>query len=154
MAGSLVGMTIMRCVLDWHKLMLIWETDPDPTFHFDADPDPDPDPTLKFCTCGKIWSFQFFLSRHHCKCHNFQYFGQYIRQKWCRPDWIQILNISRKFKWGHSESEWQVVTKHLCTVIEPCSPKERARQMSRFLKFQFLRGGKTHFESRWNEISS
>ncbi len=163
MAGSLAGMTTMCCVLDWHNLMLsnprgrsgshfpFWCRSRSRSWSY---------PFCKFWTCWKIWSFLyfcsqqcqfswFFLSRHHRKCHNFQYFGQYIRQNYTDPTGSGSSTFLENLIERLSKSEWQVVTNYLCNRIEPCGSKELARQMSRLLKFQFLRGGMTKLNPKW-----
>jgi hypothetical protein len=65
----------------------------DQTSHFDADPDTDP--TLNYTHVGKsetflilltssasLHCFIFLVSRQRHRCHNFQYFGQYIEIFW------------------------------------------------------------------------
>jgi len=152
MAGSLVGMTTLCCVLDWHKFYAnprgrsgshfpFWCRSRSGSWSY---------PFCKFWTCWKIWSFPcFFLSRHHRKCHNFQYFKQYIRQNYTDPTGSGSSTFLENLNERLSKSEWQVVTNYLCNRIEPCGSKELARQMSRLLKFQFLRGGKTKLNPKW-----
>ncbi len=137
----------MCCVLDWHKFYAKYSQRPIriPLSILMPIQIRIPILPISFAHVGKSEVSSFFLSRHHRKCHNFQYFGQYIRQNYTDPTGSGFSTFLENLNEQLSKSEWQVVTKHLCTVIEP---KERARQMSRLLKFQFLRVGKTHFESR------